>query len=76
MFRIINNASSDSVTKSTLLVHMVQNTQFGDYFCKATNIYGSDEVLLNIHSKYWFYYYNNNNEHNFFRMYEIKRYLK
>jgi len=54
VFRISNTTSSSKeVVNSNMRINIKDVHQYGDYFCKASNTFGSAEVAINLHGNYW-----------------------
>lgn len=55
IFRISHFATTDEITDSTIRIITIENRQYGDYVCKASNVLGTTEVTVTLYSKYRFH---------------------
>lgn len=49
--RISNTATVDEITSSVLHVKTLKESQYGDYYCKASNKVGHSEARINLFGK-------------------------
>jgi len=54
-FRISHFATTDEITDTTIRIITIENRQYGDYICKASNVLGNAEVTVTLYGKFWFY---------------------
>jgi hypothetical protein len=51
-FRISHFATTDEITDTTIRIITIENRQYGDYICKASNVLGTAEVTVTLYGKF------------------------